>query len=93
MPDPPTSRSRQPHSGERGRSLAAVWRAHLTDRVARGRCIRIALVVGTILVLVNQGDALVHGQLSALLAVKLALDYLVPFVVSSTGFVAARRQR
>jgi low temperature requirement protein LtrA len=92
VPDPASSSSRKTHRAELGRSLAASWRAHLTDPVARGRCIRIALVVGTILVLINQGDALVHGQLSALLAAKLALDYVVPFVVSSTGFVAARRQ-
>ena len=75
-----------------GRSLAAAWRAHLTDPVARGRCIRIALLVGTVLALVNQGDALVRGELSVTLGVKLSLDYLIPFLVSSTGYVAARRQ-
>jgi low temperature requirement protein LtrA len=73
------------------RSLAAAWRAHLGDPAARGHCLRIALVVGTILALINQGDAIVQGQLSAILAVKLALDYVVPFVVSSAGFVAGRR--
>jgi low temperature requirement protein LtrA len=82
-------------SGDEGasgaRSLAAAWRAHLADPVARGRCVRIALVVGTILALINQGDAIVNDQLSAILAVKLALDYVVPFVVASTGFVAGRR--
>jgi hypothetical protein len=75
----------------RAGSLAAAWRAHLSDPVACGRCLRIALVVGTILVAVNQGDAIVRGQLSAILALKLVLDYLVPFLVSSTGYVAGRR--
>jgi hypothetical protein len=60
--------------------------------VARRRCLRIALVVGTILVAINQGDSIVQGQLSAILALKLALDYLVPFLVSSTGYVAGRRR-
>ena len=92
MPDPATSNGRRNPPGEIGRSLAVAWRAHLADPAARGRCIRIALVVGTVLALINQGDALIGGELSPILPVKLALDYLVPFVVSSAGYVAARRQ-
>lgn len=66
------------------------WR-HLCDRPARRRCLLIALVVGTILAAINQGDVILRGDLTALVAVKLGLNYLVPFTVSSLGYIAARR--
>ncbi|MEW6583927.1 MAG: nitrate/nitrite transporter NrtS [Actinomycetota bacterium] len=55
------------------------------------RCGRIALVVGTVLSLVNQGDQLVRGELAAEFAVKIPLNFAVPFVVASLGYVSARR--
>jgi hypothetical protein len=51
---------------------------------------RIALVVGTWLSLMNQGRAIVDGDAPWL---KVALNYLTPFVVSSLGYLAARRRR
>jgi hypothetical protein len=51
---------------------------------------RIALVVGTWLSLVNQGAAIVDGDVPW---VKVTLNYLTPFVVSSLGYLAARRRR
>jgi hypothetical protein len=50
---------------------------------------RIALIVGTWLCLLNQGSVIVNGHLPW---VKLALNYLTPFVVASLGFLAARRR-
>ena len=47
------------------------------------RALVVALVVGTVLNLINQGDRLLSGQGPDWL--KLALTYLVPFVVSSHG--------
>ena len=64
---------------------------HLRDGPARRRCLQIALVVGTILAVINQGDVLLRGDLTALVAVKLGLDYVVPFAVSSLGYISARR--
>jgi len=51
---------------------------------------RIALVVGTWLSLMNQGRAIVAGNAPW---VKVALNYLTPFVVASLGYLAARRRR
>jgi hypothetical protein len=48
----------------------------------------VALVVGTILNLINQGDTLVSGQRLDL--AKLALTYIVPYVVSTYGAVSFR---
>jgi hypothetical protein len=51
---------------------------------------RIALVVGRWLSLMNQGQAIVYGHAPW---VKVALNYLTPFVVASLGYLAARRRR
>jgi hypothetical protein len=51
---------------------------------------RIAVVVGTWLSLMNQGRAIVDGHAPW---VKVALNYLTPFVVASLGYLAARRRR
>jgi hypothetical protein len=48
----------------------------------------VALIVGTILNLINQGDALVTGM--PLDVVKLLLTYLVPYGVSTYGAVSYR---
>ena len=50
----------------------------------------IALVVGTWLSLMNQGRAIVNGHAPW---IKVALNYLTPFVVASLGYLAARRRR
>jgi hypothetical protein len=52
------------------------------------RSLLVALIVGTILNLINQGDALAAGQ--RLDFAKLALTYLVPYIVSTYGAVSFR---
>ena len=51
----------------------------------------VALIVGTILNLINQSDAL-FGE-TPLVAWRLALTYAVPFAVASYGSYAALRNR
>lgn len=53
------------------------------------RSLAVALVVGTALNAINQGDALIGGQ--PLVLWKLALTYFVPFAVASYGSYAAMR--
>ena len=52
--------------------------------------VRISVVVGTWLSLMNQGGLIVDGHPPW---VKLVLNYLTPFVVASLGYLAARRRR
>ncbi len=54
------------------------------------RALRVALIVGTILTLINQGDQLVAGHGPGLL--KALLTYLVPYCVSTHGAVSALRE-
>lgn len=55
------------------------------------RTIRIALVVGTILTLINQLDVFIKGDATALTGIKTALNFCVPFVVSNLGLLAGKR--
>ena len=53
--------------------------------------IMVALVIGTVLNLINQGDALLAGD--PLVWWKIVLTYLVPYCVSTYGAVMALRNR
>jgi hypothetical protein len=55
------------------------------------RTVRIALVVGTILTAINQGDVILDGDATAATGVKTALNYCVPFIVSNLGLLAGKR--
>jgi len=55
------------------------------------RTIRIALVVGTILTLINQGSVILGGDATTLTWVRTGLNYCVPFIVSNLGLLAGRR--
>lgn len=53
------------------------------------RATRVAMVVGTILVLINQGDQILAGNIPPVW--KILLTYLVPYLVSSyAGAQAAK---
>jgi hypothetical protein len=52
---------------------------------------RIALVVGTVLTLVNQGGVIGAGDATAATWLRTAVNYCVPFVVSSLGYLLASR--
>lgn len=57
----------------------------MTGGVPR-RSILVALVVGTILNLINQGDALLAG--TGVNVIKILLTYLVPYCVATYGAVS-----
>lgn len=56
-------------------------------------CVRVAIVVGTILTAVNQGSVIVGGDASAATWARVCVNYVVPFVVSSIGYLAPFRVR
>ncbi len=51
----------------------------------------IALVVGTVLFVINQLDVVLRGDATGLVWVKAAVTYLVPFCVSNAGVLVATR--
>ena len=57
------------------------------------RTLRIALVVGVVLTLINQSSVLFGGHPTGLTWIRCALNFVVPFVVSNLGLLAGRRMR
>jgi len=55
--------------------------------------IRVSLLVGTILVAINHGDAIMNNELSLERVLKMALNYLVPYLVASYSAVKALQQQ
>jgi hypothetical protein len=55
------------------------------------RAIYVSLVVGTILTAINQGDVLLAGALTPIVAAKILLTYLVPYSVSTFSALSANR--
>ncbi len=56
-------------------------------------CLPVALVVGTLLSLVNQADVVVAGMTDSVVAAKVAANYAIPFLTSSVGALQAVRKR
>jgi len=61
------------------------------SRRARTRTLRVALVVGTLVPLINQGVSIAAGLATAGTWVRVVATSLLPLCVSSFGFVAAFR--
>jgi hypothetical protein len=59
-------------------------------RTVVGRSVRAALVVGTLLTALNQGDLILRGEAPPSLWWKVPLTYLVPFLVATYGALGAR---
>lgn len=56
------------------------------------RTVLIAAVVGLVLTAINEGDSLVRGDVSAATGIKIAFNFVVPFVVSNLGVLAGTRR-
>ena len=61
------------------------WQCALRYRPLLRRSALTALVVGSILTAINQGNILLAGDLPAVLLWKIPLTYCVPFAVSTWG--------
>ena len=55
----------------------------------RRRAIKVALIVGTILLAINHGDAILRGDLPPLRWLRMILTVAVPYVVSTVSAVGA----
>lgn len=53
------------------------------------RAIMYSVTVGPVLIAINHGDAILAGNVSAARAAKMALTFLVPYVVSTLSSISA----
>ncbi|NIR51088.1 phosphoenolpyruvate protein kinase [candidate division KSB1 bacterium] len=58
--------------------------------VVRG--LKFAIIVGTILIVINQGDVLLNGNITTLSWLKILLTVTVPYFVSTLSSVGAIRE-
>ena len=65
--------------------------AYCCQRRHLRRTLRIALVVGIVLTAINQLDVIVRGDATTATAIKTALNFVVPFIVSNLGLLSGRR--
>ena len=68
----------------------SAWRLAFEARVAR-RALGFAVVVGSVLIAINHGDAILAGDVSAGRILKMGLTVLVPYAVSTLSSVMAMR--
>lgn len=99
--DSPKARASRAVGGVARRSSAPgpAW-SHPTEALwlfLRGVTVRtackVAVVVGTLLSAVNQGDVIAAGGATWGTWLRVAFNYLVPFMVSSIGFPSACRDQ
>ncbi len=62
-------------------------------RISLRATLTVAAVVGTILLVINHLDDVLKGRIDIGLLLKAVLTYVVPFIVSNYGVLAATRRR
>ena len=77
------------HGGRSPRCL----RCALSCRPLIARSLAIALVVGTLLTAINQGNVILQGDASLALDWKIPLTYAVPYCVATVGALLNSRVR
>jgi hypothetical protein len=65
--------------------------AYCLQRRNLRRTVRIALIVGVVLTLINQGGVIFGGNASTATWIRCGLNFLVPFLVSNAGLLSGRR--
>lgn len=74
-------------------SALKVWFAIATRPAIVKRSVRVALVVGTVLTLINQGGRLLALDIDAPTLARIVLTYIVPYCVSTWAAVGALHDR
>jgi hypothetical protein len=68
------------------------WLREAFEASVRKRALRVAAVVGSILLAINHGDAILHGDVALDRALRMILTMLVPYIVSTVSSVGAIRE-
>jgi hypothetical protein len=67
------------------------WIDSATRPAVVRRALKYALIVGTLLILINHGDAILRGDVSIDRLLRMGLTTLVPYAVSTLSSVEALR--
>ena len=69
------------------------WMHYWFERNTVVRAVKIAMIVGPILTVINQYDVILRGDYSVRVVGKMLLTFLVPYCVSSFSSVSAAMER
>lgn len=69
------------------------WFYFATRRRVVRRALKFGVVVGTILIVINHGAALVEGDFSAERLLRMGLTVMVPYFVSTSSSVCAMKEQ
>lgn len=67
------------------------WRHAVVYAPVFRRALQVSAVVGSTLFIINQLDVVLSGRVTALVVLKIALTYLVPFLVSTYSALEINR--
>jgi hypothetical protein len=68
------------------------WLAIALSATVRKRAFRVALIVGSIIAIINYGDKLMGGTLALRDVIKILMTFLVPYGVSTYSSVSATQE-
>jgi hypothetical protein len=68
------------------------WLRLATHPATVRRAFLTALIVGTVLIAINDGAAILSGELTPARIIQMCLTVLVPYVVSTVSSVSTRRE-
>ncbi|HEV2847253.1 MAG TPA: nitrate/nitrite transporter NrtS, partial [Thermoanaerobaculia bacterium] len=68
------------------------WLRDAFEASVRKRALRMAAIVGSILLAINHGDAILHGGIGRDRWLRMILTLLVPYIVSTVSSVGAVRE-
>lgn len=69
------------------------WSQAAFQRSVVRRSLKIAAIVGCILIIINHSDALLRGDFSGGRIFRMGLTFVVPYVVSTVSSVGALREQ
>ena len=84
-PTPPASGARRPPRSRLGQMIALFARG-----TTLRPCLPVAAVVGCVLSAINEGVRIAAGHTGWTIWVQVGLNFVVPFVVSSYGYLTAQ---
>jgi hypothetical protein len=76
--------------GKSRHERARVALAYCLERRNLRRTLRIALIVGIVLTIINQSGVIAAGDATPATWVRCALNFVVPFLVSNAGLLSGR---
>lgn len=69
--------------------ISRIWLKTAWSLPIRKRALKVSIIVGTILIAINHGDALIAGDVDTPRMIKMLLTYVVPYAVSTYAAVGA----